>query len=243
MTTDGPVVIHALRARYEAGETIAELADSFGTSRETLRRAMIEAGIPRRPRGSPSGKHRPAGGRVDDRDGYLLIRMPEHPYANRSGYVREHRLVMERQLGRYLDPLEVVVHINGLPDDNRPENLRVYTSNAASNRDGLRGNQRAKGDLGNPRRSHRVVRSPEQILRALVELRKSLDREVRRSDLGPPNPSYRAVAHAFGNWRNGVALALEQSRADAPVSRDVAPTPVHPASRDGPDSLRGVQAA
>ncbi len=242
MTTNGQRVIHALRARYEAGETIAELADSFGISRETVRRALVEAGIPRRPRGNPVGKHRPAGGRIHDKDGYVLIRVPEHPYAS-SGYVREHRLVIEGQLGRYLDPLEVVAHINGIPDDNRSENLRVHGSSAAFSRDALKGNQRARGDLGNPKRSHRVIRSPEQILRALMDLRKSLGREIRRSDLGPPNPSYRAVAHAFGSWRQGVTLALERLQDEALDREDVAPVSVHPSSRDGRDSRLSAEAA
>ncbi|MBE0611240.1 MAG: HNH endonuclease [Dehalococcoidia bacterium] len=204
---------------------------------------MIEAGIPRRPRGSPSGKHRPAGGRVDDRDGYLLIRMPEHPYANRSGYVREHRLVMEQAIGRYLRPEEVVHHRNGHKSDNRIENLQLYESNAAHKREDLLGNSWSKGDVGNPKRSYRKRRTAQELLIELFGLGVVLGREVRRSDLHPPNPSYRAVAHAFGSWRNGVALALEQSRTDVPVSREAAPTPLHPASRDGHDSLRGVHAA
>lgn len=56
---------------------------------------------------------------------YKQIYMPEHPYASSMGYVREHRLVMEKQLGRNLRPDEVVDHINMDTLDNRPENLRV----------------------------------------------------------------------------------------------------------------------
>lgn len=40
-------------------------------------------------------------------------------------YQFEHRAVMERILGRILTTDEVVHHINGLRDDNRPENLAV----------------------------------------------------------------------------------------------------------------------
>jgi hypothetical protein len=56
---------------------------------------------------------------------YILVYMPEHPFSTSSGHVREHRLVMERKLGRYLRPDEVVDHINMNTLDNRPENLRV----------------------------------------------------------------------------------------------------------------------
>ena len=71
------------------------------------------------------------GGRIKDKVGYIYICSPKHPYRNNRNYVYEHRLVVEKYLGRYLTPKEQVHHINGIKDDNRIENLMVFASNSA----------------------------------------------------------------------------------------------------------------
>lgn len=60
--------------------------------------------------------------------GYRLVFKPEHPRAFFDGMVYEHVLVMESVLGRELSKTETVHHINRIRSDNRPENLKLYSS-------------------------------------------------------------------------------------------------------------------
>lgn len=90
-----------------------------GTSRENLSNSLKNL---RRREENPRWK----GGRYIDTHGYAWVLCPSHPHAAANGYVREHRLVMEEKLGRFLSPEEIPHHINGIKDDNRPENLELY---------------------------------------------------------------------------------------------------------------------
>lgn len=68
------------------------------------------------------------GGHIKKRkDGYLAVYCPDHPKSSKSGYVMEHVLIMEKEIGRHLKEDEVVHHINHNRCDNRIENLKLMT--------------------------------------------------------------------------------------------------------------------
>ena len=103
---------------YMSGENSIELAKRYNTSGLTIRRVLERNGI--------EIKRRYVG-RTKTQAGYIMVKCKDHPYADGKGYVREHRLVMEKHLGRYLAENEEVHHINGVKDDNRLENLQLCT--------------------------------------------------------------------------------------------------------------------
>ena len=58
--------------------------------------------------------------RYHSNDGYIYIRTDDGTYR------AEHRVVMKTKLGRPLRKHEAVHHMNGIRDDNRPENLELW---------------------------------------------------------------------------------------------------------------------
>lgn len=70
--------------------------------------------------------HRAGHKKIRD-DGYIEIYYPDHPDSTADGYVMEHRLIMEKEIGRRLKKDEVVHHINHIRTDNRIENLKLMT--------------------------------------------------------------------------------------------------------------------
>ena len=89
------------------------------------RRSKSEAQLGRR-RGNKNPMWR--GGRSRSASGYIRIWRPNHPNANGDGYVLEHVLVVSKQIGRALTDGETVHHVNGIKDDNRIENLELWSS-------------------------------------------------------------------------------------------------------------------
>jgi len=86
-----------------------------------LRVKQLRSPIYWRGENNPSWK----GGQIF-KNGYKMIKMPEHPRANKSGYVYEHLLVWENAHGKSLPQGYVIHHIDGNRNNNVPENLIAY---------------------------------------------------------------------------------------------------------------------
>lgn len=52
----------------------------------------------------------------------------------KNSQIKEHRAIMAIKLGRPLKPNEIVHHINGVRNDNRPENLEIFSTTNAYNK-------------------------------------------------------------------------------------------------------------
>src|ERR1035437_11138416 len=66
--------------------------------------------------------------KIDKALGYVRVYRPDHPMANTWGYAYEHRLVIESNIGRFLNKDEHVHHINGVRWDNSLENLKILSA-------------------------------------------------------------------------------------------------------------------
>ena len=106
------------------------------TEEEIRKRALAKTGKPN------FRKH--TMGRYKNSNGYILIYNPYHPFCDGKGYCLEHRLVMEKLIGRYLTPKEEVHHRNDIRDDNRPKNLKLLA------------NKSEHGKIHRPKGSYRV---------------------------------------------------------------------------------------
>lgn len=93
------------------------------------RSKKVKEKISKSKKGQMLGEKHPnwKGGKITDKNGYIHIKMREHPQSNSIGYIREHRVVMEKKIGRMLKKNEDVHHKNGTKTDNRPENLELLT--------------------------------------------------------------------------------------------------------------------
>lgn len=127
------------------------------------------------------------GGRRE-KDGYIFVRMPDHPRAV-GGYVREHILVVEENLGHSLKLGECVHHINGERADNRIENLKVFASGGEHSRS-HKGNRQTYCECGRPAKGRGLC------TRHLAQLKRTgrtwdFENEYRKSKPGEKGGAWR----------------------------------------------------
>lgn len=124
------------RMYLEEKLSATQIAEYLGYTRMTILRRLHELGIARslseslknsyetgRKR-SKSGAESPRwkGGIKECRQ-YRYVYKPEHPRADKHGYIAEHILIWEETHQKALPKSYIVHHINGIKKDNRPENL------------------------------------------------------------------------------------------------------------------------
>ena len=96
--------------------------------------------------GFKSGHYK--GGKYKNSQGYIMILIPTHPQANNQGYVREHRIILEKKIGRYLHRWEISHHKNRIKNDNKPENLRLKTLKGENSNAFLHSKERGRNEKG-----------------------------------------------------------------------------------------------
>ena len=119
-----------LEKEYAKKRSVSKIAKKCGVAINTISRWLSYFNIRKKRNytGNQKGQNNSfwRGGKYIDRlNGYVRVNSPNHPFTNNRGYVFEHRLVMEKSLGRYLRKNEIVHHRNKIKTDNRIENLEL----------------------------------------------------------------------------------------------------------------------
>lgn len=78
--------------------------------------------------GEAAPRRSPKGAGHQNKDGYVESWEPDHPNARKNGTIFQHVQVMAAKVGRPLHRDENVHHLNGIRDDNRPENLELWST-------------------------------------------------------------------------------------------------------------------
>lgn len=126
---------------YTDGESSYQIAERFNVTALAVRKGLVKRGIYIRSkkeamalaikqnrRASRKGeKHPNWAGRPVKIGKYLFRHLRNHPRASSRGYVPEAVIVAEKEIGRRLADNEMVHHIDKIPTNNDPSNLKVMT--------------------------------------------------------------------------------------------------------------------
>jgi len=104
-----------LRELYGNKIPIIDIAKILGVSKSAVFLHLNKLGVHQH-RGNWKG------GRIQN-NGYIYIFAPDYWHTSKNGYVPEHVMVWEQTHNQHLPDGWVVHHLNGIKDDNRPENL------------------------------------------------------------------------------------------------------------------------
>jgi hypothetical protein len=157
-------------------------------------------------------------------DGYIEVYYPKHPDAPKGGWMLEHRLVAEQKYGRRIGKGEHIHHIDGMKDNNNPDNLEILdpsTHAGISNKRGqqLRQAQRTELDL---------LRAEIQEYRALF----GPIEEARQLRLIPSTPE-NVVRRYYAARAAGKAVTLKEVAAESPFNYEVVKKAKQRYDRDG----------
>lgn len=112
---------------YKSGLSCDKISILFECSTPTINNTLRRNNIKIRSYSEASYK----GSKFPDKRGYLRVTpMGKDKQFNDTNYrfMLEHRLIMAKHLGRKLNKNEQVHHKNGIKDDNRLENLELWTT-------------------------------------------------------------------------------------------------------------------
>lgn len=217
---------------YQNGYSMQGIAKELGIGYTKTRNVIIRAGIVRS-RGEATtvaykkgrrvpfcdpnrkGDMNPAwkGGRHTMK-GYLKVWVPEHPYCDSKGYVFEHRLVVEKYIGRYLRTDEIVHHKDGVRSHNDIDNLQIT-------------NSKEHGSI--TRQEHRLRLWKNSATYALIRDYKQELREMRKKGM-----SHQEITDVLGVPLGAVKYAIRKNLDLSPSWIPI----VHGPDKCDPDNLR-----